>query len=497
MSAFRKSRLAVLIMVAVLMASLVPALSRAEAQGGAIAYGQSVSGQISNATFYEMWVFEGAKGDRVRITMTGSGGLDPYLGLLQASTEEVIMEDDDSGGNSNALIDMSLPADDGYVIIATRYDLDTGTSQGAYELTLEGGAGPSTPGQPTSNVNEPEMLEPGIYYMGDIQLDTPVSGTITNDNFAQLYTVELQAGEIAMAMFADGSQLDSYLIFMDADGNVLAEDDDSGADVGGGQLDSFIQLQVPQAGSYIIGATRAGVGSGSSSGAYALAVGVPSGDQQQQEEEGPEGVLGMGELMLGTPADGALDNEYFAHIWYFSGNAGEMVTITMSSTDGLDSYLGLLDADGNVLAEDDDSGGGAAGLDAQIAIRLPETGDYIVVAARAGFDAGNTTGSYSLTVASGAPQAPTESSGGLGGFGGLPGRAIETEEDTFYLRGFGRSDNPDKATPLEQFLQSGQEEALPGRSFKVDGMTFQLRGYGFSDDPAKMTPLEAFLSQAN
>jgi hypothetical protein len=63
--------------------------------------------------------------------------------------------------------------------------------------------------------------------------------------------------------------------------------------------------------------------------------------------------------------------------WTFFGEAGDMVTIAMNSTD-FDAYLELLGPDETEVARDDDSGGN---LNALIgAFSLPETGTYTIVA---------------------------------------------------------------------------------------------------------------------
>jgi hypothetical protein len=69
------------------------------------------------------------------------------------------------------------------------------------------------------------------------------------------------------------------------------------------------------------------------------------------------------------------DNSYI-DVYTFTGQAGQRVIITMTS-EALDSYLILLDPNGNSIAQDDDSAGN---LDAQIDIVLPVDGVYRVYA---------------------------------------------------------------------------------------------------------------------
>jgi len=64
--------------------------------------------------------------------------------------------------------------------------------------------------------------------------------------------------------------------------------------------------------------------------------------------------------------------------YLFYGQAGQYVTITMTSSD-FDSYLILQDANGNQIAYNDD-GGGSMGLNAQIQTTLPMTGTYRIIA---------------------------------------------------------------------------------------------------------------------
>ncbi len=103
-----------------------------------------------------------------------------------------------------------------------------------------------------------------------------------------------------------------------------------------------------------------------------------------------------------------LNDSDYVHFWDFDVNAGETITITAeSASGGLDPMLILLDANDNVLAFDDDSGGG---LNAQLRnIRLPQTGLYTVAVTRFQQAQGYTSGDYVLSIIYGeigdAPQA--------------------------------------------------------------------------------------------
>jgi len=94
---------------------------------------------------------------------------------------------------------------------------------------------------------------------------------------------------------------------------------------------------------------------------------------------------------------GQLDDQQFTHFWDFDVVAGDTVTIRMEAAEGdLDSFLVLLDAQNNVLAYDDDTGGGR---DAQLGnLRFPQGGTFTVAAMRYGQAQGYTSGTYILSI---------------------------------------------------------------------------------------------------
>lgn len=98
-----------------------------------------------------------------------------------------------------------------------------------------------------------------------------------------------------------------------------------------------------------------------------------------------QGDLRDGDAVL--PSDNSLYDAYV-----FQGKAGDMITITMESNQ-FDTYLGLLDAAGAVIRENDDVSEGVT--NSQIQVRLPRDGEYTVIAN--GFDS-TSRGSYSLQI---------------------------------------------------------------------------------------------------
>jgi hypothetical protein len=82
------------------------------------------------------WLFEGRAGETVSISMTAvEEGLDAFLELY-APGGELVVTDDDSGGDSNAaILDFELPISGTYRVIARGY---AGTDMGEYKLVLTG-----------------------------------------------------------------------------------------------------------------------------------------------------------------------------------------------------------------------------------------------------------------------------------------------------------------------------------------------------------------------
>lgn len=99
-------------------------------------------------------------------------------------------------------------------------------------------------------------------------------------------------------------------------------------------------------------------------------------------------------ITIGETVEGSLDSSQTEVHYTFEGELGRYVTITLiSSNSGVDPYLRLLDEDGDVVAQDDDSAGS---LNARItSFELPANGEYTIVATTLN---GRGSGDFSLTI---------------------------------------------------------------------------------------------------
>jgi hypothetical protein len=85
----------------------------------------------------------------------------------------------------------------------------------------------------------------------------------------------------------------------------------------------------------------------------------------------------------------------FEESWRFLAAGGDRVIITMRS-ESLDSYLYLYSSGSLLLEEDDDSGDGEMGYDAEITFTSPSDGVYYILADQ--FFEEEDSGSYTLTL---------------------------------------------------------------------------------------------------
>ena len=205
------------------------------------------------------------------------------------------------------------------------------------------------------------------------------------------YTVSVAApmNIIIDARTAPGSLCDPQLELQDAMGTVLARDDNSG-----GGMDARLGVFL-NPGRYAISLKNNGNRPGSCS--LSVARGADIAPHRDPVNQAPA-IVKKGAIHFDESKNGNL-NTNEAHAYDFTIQEAQTVTIDMKS-DGspLDSYLKLVDSGQQILAEDDDGGGG---LDSRIVHSLGQ-GTYTIIA----HPFGSSSGSYRLSLTRGVPQVP-------------------------------------------------------------------------------------------
>jgi hypothetical protein len=344
-----------------------------------LAYGDRAEGDITDDAFYVAYQFVGQAGDVIGIQINAlSGTLDPQVVLFAPNGTELAMNDDDPLGNGfNAYLrDFILPEAGVYTIWATRFNRQVGTSVGRYELLLQRGGG--------ARVDTP------ITNSGSLAIDEVITGEITNQNFARLYTFTGTQGDvITITMRADVGDLDPYLIFIDPDGRQILRNDDAGGDLGFNSM--LDKVTLPKTGDYTIVATRFQVAFGFTQGTFQLSITADTGTSQLAI---PIADIAYGDQKIDFIGGG--NYQYYR----FSANAGDVITITHTNRSGtLDPFLALEDNFGVELTRNYDDLFDPNEQFDNAAIRdfiIPKTGDYVIVAGYVGEVSGEYTLSLSL-----------------------------------------------------------------------------------------------------
>jgi len=190
-----------------------------------------------------------------------SGDLDPMLviydptGGLAAYNDDAIQRVGNNRFNAQ-IMGYTAPSGGAYIIRATRFNMDSGETSGAFTVSV-------APGQPVSAVAG-----------GPIALGQTVTGELTVTTFAVDYPITLAAGEpITVTLIALDNRLDPTLVIRDSFGNEVAYNDDAEPQIGNSELNAQILGFVPRlAGEYTIRATRYLQEGGTSVGRFELRV---------------------------------------------------------------------------------------------------------------------------------------------------------------------------------------------------------------------------------
>jgi hypothetical protein len=101
-------------------------------------------------------------------------------------------------------------------------------------------------------------------------------------------------------------------------------------------------------------------------------------------------------ISSGQTLSGSLATDNYFDLYVFDGEPDDVVTIGMTATGNLDTFVMLIDPSGFQIAQNDDANESTNSLITQVT--LTQAGQYVIVASRFGTRYGGTTGAYNLTL---------------------------------------------------------------------------------------------------
>ncbi len=221
---------------------------RQDRQPTAITLNSQVQGELTSqsnvlpdGSFFNSYIFEGQAGQQIQIDMT-SRDVDSYLILVGTDNSDFRLDDDDSGGNLNARIVATLPANGRYTILANSFGPE---EEGSYTLRLSTVGG--SPSGSTAGSTSGSSGSTGSFILRrQGQLDT--GDQLAPDNtYYELHQFQGRAGQ-QVTITLESDEFDTYLAVLDPDRNSLASNNDAHPNT----TNSQVVITLPQDGTYTI-----------------------------------------------------------------------------------------------------------------------------------------------------------------------------------------------------------------------------------------------------
>jgi hypothetical protein len=196
-----------------------------------------------------------------------------------------------------------------------------------------------------------------------------------------VYSFDGQEGD-EVTVVAVSEETDTYLLVVDDEGNIIAENDDMEK----GVTDAGVTVELPSDGTYLVGVFAYDPGE------YTLMIFVgdgtaSSGDISPVSNDEPVGDVWSGHIDDDTP---------FNQIVLEDVPAGATITVDIQAMSGdLDAYAGVLFDDEVVFENDDRAKGDSNPL---VEYRAEEAGTYTIIITRFDFEDGTTSGDFEATV---------------------------------------------------------------------------------------------------
>jgi hypothetical protein len=359
-------------------------------------------GEITNNAHTQNWVFEGTAGSFVTLRLkVTSGNLDPFIYITDNATGSRIITSAATETDATPGIripNLQLPTDGSYTLTATRLGEQNGASTGSYSLSLEPGLeNVYVAGELNANLDA--MIYDGEVVNGQVpvafqydawyfegQRENQITAVVSSGDGSSL------TGDLTLLLFSEGAWVEQRAISVD-----------NGTEL---RLDNF---QLPVGGLYVLRVRPTFTPFSN----YQLTLGGSGGTRPelpgcrvvvaQCPEVSPLGVPAQS-IFDQTPAFGNVTAASPAIAYQFAAFEGDVVSATMQRTGGdLDTFMGLADERGNVLARDSGFDPARSAINSFI---VPADGCYFIYASREGVGDGDTEGTFIVT-ATGIPAGET------------------------------------------------------------------------------------------
>ncbi|MCC7449724.1 MAG: PPC domain-containing protein [Anaerolineae bacterium] len=394
----------------------------------------SVNGTISRTGPADAWSFQVAANARpITIDLIAtSGSLDPLLVLLGPDGNIVASNDDANPDTRNAEINSVTLQAGRYIILATRFGLQIGGTEGNYTLSINTtGANPTARANPTAVPTTGAATQEATSTAGGGLPAGSIEVRLTWNTRADLRLLVRDPN--GRSVFSDARNPDNSGI-LDRLGNFLCQNT-----VTNPLTYAYWPTSVnPPVGTYEVSVWQESRCTDTQvQPQYTLTVSVRGKEIINQTDRadpqklhylttftinangeanaGPGGLVtntftgditaqlpnAEGLTYGGAPATGTISQDNPFVVYTFQGQTGDRVRISMRATSGnLDTLVFLLSADGKtVLAQNDDLEPGKDSNSRIDNFNVTADGTFVVIATRYGVELGGTAGNYELTIA--------------------------------------------------------------------------------------------------
>jgi hypothetical protein len=338
-------------LLAVILGIFAARGAKAQQEGKPIAIGDTVEGTIDAQNAQVLYALTVEAGNSVIITMRGSGGLDSYL-LLKDASGKTLAEDDDSGGGSDSQIKFTFTAAGTYTIVATS---SGGRTSGAYTLKVEPGPGTQAATKSATQAGTAVALE-----------TTPIAaGT-------EAATVE-GTSETTVAATEEATAVPSS---------------------------TPLPSRTPRPTATPISTQEANTPATAEPTRRATRTPRPTLTRRPPSATPtPSPFVDAGPIEDGSTVKGTIDDTQIFWVYVYEGAMGDQLTITLEGEEGLVPSIIVASTDQNAQGPLKVSNARAGTSKVTMNVALPANGEYFVVATRVNQRQGTSSGKFSMTLA--------------------------------------------------------------------------------------------------